>query len=143
MEIGLWGMIGGVATTFATAATTWVFSRRQSQVEIDKLRQEVQTMEAQRESEVKTAEVEIMERHRQLYNSIVDDLGRQLTDLKTENAAVRKEVNERRDITDNMRRELDTVHRELSQVRQELTQMKIDFPCADCPRRVAKKTPVK
>ena len=93
-------------------------------------------MEAQRESDVKSAEVEIMERYRQLYNAMVEDLGKQLTDLKAENEAVRKEVNERRDISDNMRRELDTLHRELSEVRTELAKMKTDFPCSDCPRRL-------
>jgi len=136
MEVGIWGLIGTVVTTFTTAGATWIFTRRQNKVEIDKLRQEVQTMEAQRESDVKSAEVEIMERYRQLYNAMVEDLGKQLTDLKAENEAVRKEVNERRDISDNMRRELDTLHRELSEVRTELAKMKTDFPCSDCPRRL-------
>lgn len=136
MEIGIWAVAGGVLTTFATAATTWVFSRRQSAVEIDKLMQEVATMAAQRDSEVKSAEVLIMERYRELYNQMVDDLGKQLTLVKAENEATRKEVNERRDISDNMRRELDTLHRELSEVRKELAQMKNDFPCDTCPRRL-------
>jgi chromosome segregation ATPase len=142
MEIGFWGMFGGVVTTFATAATAAFFTRRQSKVEIEKLQQEVATMAAQRDSEVQNAQVEIMQKYRELYNAMVEDLGRQLTDLKAENQLVRTEVNERRDITDNMRRELDTVHRELSQVRQELAQMKKDFPCAECPRRT-RKTPQK
>lgn len=135
MEVGIWGMIGGVATTFATAATTWVFSRRQSSVEISKLQQEVETMRAQRENDVKTSELEIVERHAKLYNALVDDLGRQLLDLKKENATIREENAERLRVSDETRREISLLHHELAQVRAELNQMKIDFPCESCPRR--------
>jgi chromosome segregation ATPase len=139
MEVGIWGMVGGVVTTFATAATTWAFSRKQSKVEIDKLRQEVETMEAKRESDVKTAEIEIMERYRELYNAMVEDLGKQLSQIKVENELIRKENVERRDLSDSMRREIQSLHIEIDGLRKELTQLKSDFPCADCPRRVKTK----
>lgn len=135
MEVGVLGLAGGAATTFITAWTTWFFSRRQARVELAKLEQEIETMKAQRSSEVKSAEVEIMEKYRELYAKMLDDVGQQLNDLKTENHEIRKENTERRDISDGMRREIQTLHIELESLRAELKQMKTEFPCVDCPRR--------
>lgn len=140
MEIGILGLAGGVVTTFATAATTWVFSRRQNKVEIGKLEQEIETMRAQREGEVKSVEVEIMERYRQLYNAMVDDLGKQLTDLKSENADIRRTLTEREKIVDEMARTMRNMENDHQELRKEMAAYKIDFPCAECPRR---KTPKK
>ena len=137
MEVGILGLAGGAATTFITAWTTWFFSRRQARVEQAKLEQEIETMKAQRSSEVKSAEVEIMEKYRELYTAMLSDVSGQLNDLKVENNEIRKENIERRDISDKMRREIQTLHIELEQLRAELKQMKTDFPCADCPRRSA------
>ena len=96
-------------------------------------------MEAKRESDVKTAEIEIMERYRELYNAMVEDLGKQLSQIKVENELIRKENVERRDLSDSMRREIQSLHIEIDGLRKELTQLKSDFPCADCPRRVKTK----
>lgn len=135
MEVGFLGVIGSAVATFAAAGTTWVFSRRQARVELGKLEQEIETMKAQRSSEVKSAEVEIMEKYRELYTAMLSDVSGQLNDLKIENTEIRKENIERRDISDKMRREIQTLHIELEQLRSELKQMKTDFPCVDCPRR--------
>lgn len=135
MEVGVWGMAGGVVATFATAATTWVFSRKQSRVERGKLEQEIATMKAERESEMKSAEVQIMEQYRELYTKMLSDVGAQLEHLKKENSDIRKENTERRDISDNMRREIQALHIELEVLRAELKQIKNTYPCTDCPRR--------
>ncbi len=139
IEVGIWEVLAGVLATFASGATAWVFSRRQSKVEIEKLQQEVHTMAAQRESEVKSKELEIMDKYREFYNNITDDLGKQLSALKAENETVRSEVNERREITDQMRHEIRSLHVEIAQLRGELKTMKEEFPCVDCPRRSKKK----
>ena len=136
MEVGVWGMAGSVVATFATAATTWVFSRKQSRVELGKLEQEIATMKAERESDMKSAEVQIMEQYRELYTKMLSDVGAQLEHLKKENSDIRKENTERRDISDNMRREIQALHIELEVLRSELTQIKNTYPCTDCPRRL-------
>jgi DNA repair exonuclease SbcCD ATPase subunit len=136
MEVGVWGMAGSVVATFATAATTWVFSRKQSRVELGKLEQEIATMKAERESEMKSAEVQIMEQYRELYTKMLSDVGAQLEHLKKENSDIRKENTERRDISDNMRREIQALHIELEVLRAELKQIKNTYPCTDCPRRL-------
>ena len=94
-------------------------------------------MAAERTNAVKTAEVQIMERYRELYNNMVDDLGKQLSGLKEDNAEMRKENLHRREMTDNMRREIQSLHVEIAELRKELTSMKEEFPCVDCPRRKA------
>jgi chromosome segregation ATPase len=142
MEVGILGLAGGVLTTFATAATTWVFSRRQARVELAKLEQEIETMRTQRTADVKSAEVEIMEKYREMYTKMLDDVSEQLTHLKADNEAIRKENTERRDYNEEVRRELRSVHVELEDTRKQLAQvlaelesMKQTYPCADCPRR--------
>jgi len=149
MEVGILGLAGGVLTTFATAATTWFFSRRQAKVELAKLEQEIETMRTQRTADVKSAEVEIMEKYRELYNNLVEDLGKQLHLLKQENTDIRKEVADRRELTDKMIQEMRNVETEAItlrkeivelrndnvQLRAEMAQLKSDFPCVDCPRR--------
>ena len=136
MEVGVWGMAGSVVATFATAATTWVFSRKQSRVELGKLEQEIATMKSERESDMKSAEVTIMEQYRELYTKMLSDVGVQLENLKKENSDIRKENTERRDISDNIRREIQALHIELEVLRSELTQIKNTYPCTDCPRRL-------
>jgi len=131
----LFNALGAVIAAGGSGAVAWFFSRKQSAVEIDKLRQEVKTMEALRDSDVKTAEVEIMEKYRELYNNLVEDLGKQLNLLKQENTDIRKEVADRRELTDKMAREMRNVESEVIELRAEMAQLKSDFPCADCPRR--------
>lgn len=134
MEIGVLGLAGGVVATFATAATTWLFSRRQAMVELAKLEQEIATMRAERESDVKSAEVQIMEQYRELYTKMLGDVGAQLEGLKKENSEIRKENHDRRDISDGMRREIQNLHIELEMLRAELELIKNTYPCSDCPR---------
>jgi chromosome segregation ATPase len=137
MEVGVWGMAGGVVATFATAATTWTFSRRQARVELAKLEQEIATIKAERESDMKSAEVQIMEQYRELYTKMLSDVGVQLDSLKKENSDIRKENHDRRDISDGMRREIQSLHIELEVLRSELKQIKNTYPCTDCPRRLS------
>jgi septal ring factor EnvC (AmiA/AmiB activator) len=145
MEVGILGLAGGVVATFATAATTWLFSRRQAQVETEKLQQEIETMRTQRKADVKSAEVEIMEKYREMYTKMLDDVSEQLTHLKADNEAIRKENIERRDYNEEVRRELKSVHVELEDTRKqlanvlaELESMKQTYPCSDCPRRLSR-----
>ena len=135
--------VGAVIAAAGTGAVTWFFSRKQSAAEVAKLGQEIKTMQASRESEVQSTKIEIMEKYRDLYNNIVEDLGKQLEGLKHENETIRKEVAERRDLTDKMVREMRNVEAEVLQLRNEglklraeMAQLKSDFPCAECPRRV-------
>lgn len=121
MEVGLWEIIGGGLATFATAAATWVFSRKQSQAEIGKLQQEIQTIAAERERDMKSSEVEIMERYRQLYNALVEDITRQMDQLKKDNEKYREQIRKLEKNDNDLRRELNDLKRE--------------FPCIDCPRR--------
>ena len=125
MEVGIWGMVGGVVTTFATAATTWAFSRKQSRVELEKLRQEVETMEAMRASEVKTAEIEIMNKYRDLYNSMIDDLRTRIEQM-IQDAAIQEERHEM---------QIKVLQNEVDKLKAEIRALKTEFPCADCPRR--------
>jgi hypothetical protein len=135
--------VGAVLTAAGSGAVAWFFSRKQSAVEIDKLRQEVKTMEALRDSDVKTAEVEIMEKYRELYTNLVDDLGKQLNILKQENSDIRKALSDRQIIMDEMARSMHNMEAEVKKSREdniilkaEMKQLKNDFPCIDCPRRV-------
>ena len=151
MEVGILGLAGGAATTFITAWTTWFFSRKQAKAELGKLEEEIAKMRAERESEMKSAEVEIMEKYRELYTRMLDDVGKQLESMKADNTAIRLENSERREINQKMvlsmtamevesksvKLELERVNAKLEAVTKELHQMKTDFPCADCPRRSA------
>jgi septal ring factor EnvC (AmiA/AmiB activator) len=145
MEVGILGLAGGVVATFATATTTWLFSRRQAMVETEKLQQEIETMRTQRKADVKSAEVEIMEKYREMYTKMLDDVSEQLTHLKADNDQIRKENIERRDYNEEVRRELKSVHVELEDTRKqlanvlsELESMKQTYPCTDCPRRLSR-----
>jgi chromosome segregation ATPase len=126
---------GAVIISAGTGAVTWFFSRKQSAAEVAKLEQEIKTMQASRESEVQSTKIEIMEKYRDLYNNIVEDLGKQLEGLKHENETIRKEVAERRELTDKMVREMRNVESEVLELRAEMAKLKSDFPCVDCPRR--------
>lgn len=135
MEIGIYEIVGGVIATFFTALITAFFTRRESKIQIERLQEEVVQMRSQRESNEKSAQVEIMERYTEMYNKMLVDVGQQLDTLKRENGEIRQENVDRRMLSDEMRREIHTLHHELNAVRKELEQMKIDFPCKDCPRR--------
>jgi predicted nucleic acid-binding Zn-ribbon protein len=150
MEIGIWGVLGGVITTFATAATAAFFTRRQSKVEIEKLEQEVATMAAQRDSEQKSADFEMVERFNRFQAGLMDSLKKEITDLRSEYDKSRQENLERREYADKLRIEVDQLHRtieynkkqsdrEIALLRKELKTMKDEFPCVDCPRRLARK----
>lgn len=147
MEVGLWDILAGAGATFATAGAAAFFTRRQSKVEIEKLQQEVKSMEVDRESAIKTAEMEIVERFNIFQAGLMESLKKEITDLREDYDKNRKELRERQEYSDKLRIEVDQLHRtidynkkesdrEMTKMRKELNAMKREFPCVDCPRRV-------
>lgn len=139
-------VVGSAALTFVSGATAWWFTRRQSKLELDKKEQELETVKALRESEVKGKELEIFERFNEIQKNIVNDLAAQLDGMKAEAKELRAEVQDRRKYADETRQEIQSLYRtidvnkkdserEIRKLRGELEKMKIEFPCADCPRR--------
>lgn len=154
MDIGLWDILAGSAATFATAGAAAFFTRRQAKIEIEKLRQEVKIseqevkrMEVDRESAIKTAEMEIVERYNKFQAGLMESLKKEITDLREDYDKSRTELRERQEYSDKLRVEIDRLQRtiehnkkeadrEITKLRKELEAVKREFPCADCPRRV-------
>lgn len=104
-------------------------------------------MEVDRESAIKTAEMEIVERFNIFQAGLMESLKKEITDLREDYDKNRKELRERQEYSDKLRIEVDQLHRtidynkkesdrEMTKMRKELDAMKREFPCVDCPRRV-------